>query len=275
VSPLFGPGTSRPPEGCHRHLGLVDPGLKALSFRPFLSKRASACPGESRSRRQTDACRIQPGGGGLQDLDPDSPMRVESPVCHRLGNVIPLATAGSYYGGHPWQGYGGGGSSILALSVPLLMLAAIARISHRRHRPSTRGRLNSQRVSQSLARHFAPVAPVLASDMEREETSRQISHAVGEGRLTLDEGGDRIDAAFSARHRHELDRLVSDLPPAVRTSHVQPWRARLLPSTLLAVVLTATALLVQAAFGIWVLWPIAVLAFAGVALRVRRTPITR
>ena len=54
--------------------------------------------------------------------------------------------------------------------------------------------------------------PVLASDLEREQALQTISHAVGEGRLNLDEAGRRIEAALHSRHRNELAGLVGDLP---------------------------------------------------------------
>ena len=59
---------------------------------------------------------------------------------------------------------------------------------------------------------------VLASDAEREATSRVVAHAIGEGRLSLDEGRQRIDAAYGARHRHELAELVGDLPSVIQSS---------------------------------------------------------
>jgi hypothetical protein len=53
---------------------------------------------------------------------------------------------------------------------------------------------------------------LLASDAEREDTVRRLHDAVGEGRLDLDEAGDRTTAAYAARHREDLTALVADLP---------------------------------------------------------------
>ncbi|MGV0853642.1 DUF1707 SHOCT-like domain-containing protein [Mycolicibacterium phlei] len=50
------------------------------------------------------------------------------------------------------------------------------------------------------------------SDAERAEVRRQLEQAVGEGRLTLDEFTERIDAVLVARTRGELRRAVADLP---------------------------------------------------------------
>jgi hypothetical protein len=55
---------------------------------------------------------------------------------------------------------------------------------------------------------------VRASDLEREETVQRLSLATGEGRLTLEELSTRVDAAYRAVTRAELEPLVSDLPIA-------------------------------------------------------------
>jgi hypothetical protein len=53
---------------------------------------------------------------------------------------------------------------------------------------------------------------VRASDADREAIVTRLQAAVGEGRIDLDEFGQRADAAYAAVTRAELDRLVSDLP---------------------------------------------------------------
>jgi hypothetical protein len=53
---------------------------------------------------------------------------------------------------------------------------------------------------------------VLASDAEREAVVARLHRAVGEGRLTADEAGDRIAAIYGARWRTELHAPVADLP---------------------------------------------------------------
>lgn len=58
----------------------------------------------------------------------------------------------------------------------------------------------------------APTGPVPASDADREATVAFLRTATGQGRLSLDEGGERIAAAWSATYRHELDALTADLP---------------------------------------------------------------
>lgn len=51
-----------------------------------------------------------------------------------------------------------------------------------------------------------------ASDAEREETATALAAAAAEGRLTLEELTERLDTAYAARSRGELDALTADLP---------------------------------------------------------------
>ena len=52
---------------------------------------------------------------------------------------------------------------------------------------------------------------VRASDAEREATVARLRDAAGEGRLSLDELAERVEAADGARTRADLASLVSDL----------------------------------------------------------------
>jgi hypothetical protein len=56
-----------------------------------------------------------------------------------------------------------------------------------------------------------------ASDAERERTADQLRHAAGEGRLTVEELDERLNAAYAARTRGELEQLVSDVAVPVTT----------------------------------------------------------
>ncbi|HEY8584256.1 MAG TPA: DUF1707 domain-containing protein [Capillimicrobium sp.] len=58
-----------------------------------------------------------------------------------------------------------------------------------------------------------PEAPdLLASDGEREQTIDRLRVAAAEGRLTLDELADRVEATAAARTQGQLAELVADLP---------------------------------------------------------------
>lgn len=53
---------------------------------------------------------------------------------------------------------------------------------------------------------------VRASDGEREQTVELLRAHAADGRLTVDEFSERVDEAYAARTRAELDALVDDLP---------------------------------------------------------------
>jgi Domain of unknown function (DUF1707) len=50
------------------------------------------------------------------------------------------------------------------------------------------------------------------SDGERQQVIARIHHAVGEGRLDLEEAEARVAAAYAARYRSDLPPLLADLP---------------------------------------------------------------
>ncbi|MFC7479211.1 DUF1707 domain-containing protein [Luedemannella flava] len=53
---------------------------------------------------------------------------------------------------------------------------------------------------------------VRASDAEREEYAAVVREAVGDGRLSMEEGEERQAAVYRAQFRDELPSLVADLP---------------------------------------------------------------
>lgn len=57
-----------------------------------------------------------------------------------------------------------------------------------------------------------------ASDGDREEVARALRDNLTEGRLTLEEFDERLDAAYSAKTYGELDALMIDLPRRPGTS---------------------------------------------------------
>jgi hypothetical protein len=64
---------------------------------------------------------------------------------------------------------------------------------------------------------------VRASDAEREEYASIIREAVGEGRLSLPEGDERLAQVYAARHREDLRPLIADLPRGAARGP-QGWR---------------------------------------------------
>ncbi len=65
-----------------------------------------------------------------------------------------------------------------------------------------------------------------ASDADRERAVEFLRAHAGEGRLTVDELGDRVGSALGARTIGDLDDLVYDLPPLPRTPGKAETRRR-------------------------------------------------
>lgn len=61
-----------------------------------------------------------------------------------------------------------------------------------------------------------------ASDADRERVAQELHRAAGEGRLTLDELQERLDAAYAARTYGELEPIVADLPGATAPTRPSP-----------------------------------------------------
>jgi hypothetical protein len=70
------------------------------------------------------------------------------------------------------------------------------------------------------------VPAVLASDAERERAVELLRRGSVDGRLTLEEFGQRMGAAYEARTRDELDELTRDLPTEAPTTTAPARRSR-------------------------------------------------
>src|SRR5215469_15099681 len=57
---------------------------------------------------------------------------------------------------------------------------------------------------------------IRVGDAEREAMAAQLREHYADGRLTLDELNERLDQAFAARTRAELDVVMRDLPHVAR-----------------------------------------------------------
>jgi hypothetical protein len=62
---------------------------------------------------------------------------------------------------------------------------------------------------------------VRASDGEREEYAQVVQDAVSEGRLSLEEGEERLAKVYAAKFRDELGPFIADLPNAKAASGPQ------------------------------------------------------
>ncbi|GII21776.1 DUF1707 SHOCT-like domain-containing protein [Planosporangium mesophilum] len=103
---------------------------------------------------------------------------------------------------------------------------------------------------------------VRASDAEREEYARIVRGAMGEGRLTLEEGEERLATVYAARYRDELPPFVADLPDSEPESPPGPEhkesRERRRAGSRITVAAAVTAVLVGlwALSGAHVFWPL-------------------
>lgn len=108
-----------------------------------------------------------------------------------------------------------------------------------------------------------------ASDAEREQVAQVLRTAMSEGRLSLEEGEERLAVLYAATYRDELTPLTADLPGggwhALRETPEAVRQARRFVRGRIGVALFLAALLV----GLWVLsgagffWPLIPLVFIG------------
>jgi uncharacterized protein DUF1707 len=101
---------------------------------------------------------------------------------------------------------------------------------------------------------------IRASDAEREAVVSVLREAMSEGRLTLDEGEERIAAVYAATYRDELPAFTTDLPSAEPPPasgprfERPPWRRDRRPrpaAGLLVVLAIAAAIWAVAGHVIW------------------------
>ena len=64
-----------------------------------------------------------------------------------------------------------------------------------------------------------------ASDADRERAAETLRAAAGDGRLTIDELAERLNSAYGARTREELELLVADVAVVAPTDRVPVRRA--------------------------------------------------
>jgi DUF1707 SHOCT-like domain len=118
-------------------------------------------------------------------------------------------------------------------------------------------------------RRYRPVADdrsVRVSQAERDAVVAQLSKHTGEGRLTLAEFEARVEEAYAAVTRADLDHVLRELPRepvhtprrSGGTGHRgRPWR----PPALLVVVAVVALAAATSWWALWLLWP--GLAWAG------------
>jgi hypothetical protein len=117
----------------------------------------------------------------------------------------------------------------------------------------------------------APRDPDLrVSQAERDEVVTVLAGHFADGRLTVEEYEERVEAALAARTGRDLEPLLEDLPaddrPAApaRTRHRRVPRsfgAPLVPARLLAVAAVVVLAIATGPWALWLLWP--ALVFTG------------
>jgi Domain of unknown function (DUF1707)/2TM domain len=113
---------------------------------------------------------------------------------------------------------------------------------------------------------------IRVSDAEREEVVERLREHTAAGRLTPQELDERIDEAYAARTRGELDGVMRELPVSappvadVQAARRERARRQLYASVGSYVTTNATLVIIWALTGAGSFWPIWVIAFWGIAL---------
>jgi hypothetical protein len=97
---------------------------------------------------------------------------------------------------------------------------------------------------------------IRVSDAEREEVAARLRAAGADGRLLLGELEDRLERAFAARTRGELEPLTADLPAPARQARSPAVPGTRSVRTYLAVMALLVAIwAVTGAEYFWPVWP--------------------
>jgi hypothetical protein len=105
------------------------------------------------------------------------------------------------------------------------------------------------------------------SDTEREQVAEILRAAMTEGRLTLEEGEERLGGVYAARYRDELSPLTADLPDGGRRALAETPQARAATRRGLRRHAGAVVMVALVLTGLWALsgahffWPVIPLAF--------------
>jgi hypothetical protein len=94
---------------------------------------------------------------------------------------------------------------------------------------------------------------IRASDAEREQYAQILRAAMSEGRLSLEEGEERLAKAYGATYRDELDPLTADLPDGGRRALFDTPEFREKARRHLRAHTGRVALIAAALIGIWAL----------------------
>jgi hypothetical protein len=113
---------------------------------------------------------------------------------------------------------------------------------------------------------------VRASDAEREQIATILRAAMSEGRLNLQDGEERLAAAYAAAYRDELGPLTADLPDGGRRALAETPEAKAAVRRHMRGRVGLFALIAAGLVGLWALsgahffWPAIPLIFLTIAL---------
>ncbi|MEV4639600.1 DUF1707 domain-containing protein [Actinoplanes sp. NPDC049548] len=115
-------------------------------------------------------------------------------------------------------------------------------------------------------------ARLRTSDAEREQVAAILRAAMTEGRLTLEEGEERLGQVYAAKYRDELAPLTADLPDGGRRALAETPQARAATRRGVRRHAGFVAVLATVLVGLWALsgahffWPAIPLAFLVIGL---------
>ena len=114
---------------------------------------------------------------------------------------------------------------------------------------------------------YSGPARIRTSDSEREQVAEILRAAMAEGRLSLEEGEERLGSVYGAKFRDELAPLTADLPDGGRRALSETPEARLATRRSLRRHASFVAAIAVVLTGLWALshavffWPAIPLAF--------------
>jgi hypothetical protein len=121
---------------------------------------------------------------------------------------------------------------------------------------------------------------IRASDPEREQYAQLLRTAMTEGRLTLEEGENRLAKVYAAVYRDELDPLTTDLPgggwwalqqtPEFQAEHRDRMRRFVWRKASIVAIVAGVWLTILLATHTFVGWPFVVLGIVMIAMLRRR-----
>jgi hypothetical protein len=145
---------------------------------------------------------------------------------------------------------------------PGAMMVAMCHISHRRYRDDAWSRGEWTWIEEADVPE--PRDPDLrVSQAERDEVVAALAGHYADGRLTVDEYEERVEAALGARTGRDLEPLLADLPatdpPRAPTRNRRrergSVRAPLIPARLVAVAAVIVLAIATGPWALWLLWP--------------------